>query len=231
MRKLSIITPAYNEEKSVEGFVSKAQEVMGKVGVPSELIIVDDNSVDGTADILNVLAEKGAVKTFRHEENLGYGASLKTGISRADGDVICIIDSDSTYRPEDIEKLLPFIEYYDMVVGARQYAPPLHQKVAKGAVSLLLKVLFGQGVLDLNSGLRLFKKSVLERYVSYLPDAFSFTSTITLIMLLKRHKIKYESVSYLKRVGRSKVRVPSYTVNFLKSYWRICRLHWQRRLV
>lgn len=171
--------------------------------------------------------EKFDIKVIRHENNKGYGAALKTGIKNASGDIIITIDADNTYFPRDIQRLVQFGDRYDMVVGARVIDAgrhfSFHQKLAKGFICLLLRMIFKQEILDVNSGLRLMRKSVVEKYLPILPDSFSFTASITLAMLLDNHKIKYVPIGYSKRIGKSKVKIFSYTLNFIKSYWRIMR--------
>jgi len=225
-----IFVPVYNEQEAVKDFITELEKAIKKIDILSECIIVDDNSNDGTPKFLKT----ADVILITHNTTLGYGASIKSGVDKAKGDFICIIDGDNTYSPSDIPKLVQFIGKYDMIVGARikdaAWHFPFHQKIAKGLVCSLLKVIFKQKILDVNSGFRLIKKSIVEKYSSILPNAFSFTSSITLAMLLDGHKIKYVPIRYSKRRGRSKVKVFSYTINFIKSYWRIVyQLRFRRR--
>lgn len=160
-----------------------------------------------------------------HGVRHGYGAAIKTGLEKASGDFVCIIDSDNSYLPSDLIQLIPYIGKYDMVVGARKKVGltqfPLHQRIAKGLVSLFLKNIFHQGIGDLNSGFRLIKTDAVKRFIHLLPDGFSFTSSITLLMLLYKYKIKYVPINYFIRKGNSKVRIIPYVIYFVRSYWRI----------
>ncbi len=233
MHKVSIIIPVYNEYQTIEGFITKVQKLTEKNPSLCEYIIVDDYSTDGTTDTLKRLSKLKNIYLVTHGQNLGYGAALKTGITRAAGDVICIIDADNTYSPESIPELLPFIDRFDMVVGSRELsfsAFALTQKIAKSFMHLCLGIVFKQKIADINSGLRLIKKDILKRYLSFLPNSFSFTSSLTLIALLQRYKIKYVPVSYAKRTGQSKIRPFVFTINFIKSYWKISRLYLANRL-
>lgn len=220
MYKISIVVPVYNEKETIKDFIINLKEAIQKINLLSECIVVDDYSDDGTIDVLRTLD----VMILTHNANLGYGAALKTGIDRAEGDIICIIDSDNEFAPRDIQQLIPFIDEYDMVIGARIKDVardfPWYQKIAKGFVCLLLSLIYKQKILDINSGFRLIKKDIVKKYYSILPDGFSFTASITLAMLSDNYRIKYVPVSYFKR-GKSKIKVFSYTVNFIKSYLRI----------
>ena len=219
MHKLSLVVPVYNERGAIKAFIADLQGIMQKINVLSEVIAVDDCSDDGTADILKT----SDMKVLTHSEHLGYGAAIKTGIDKSDGDIICIIDADNTYKPDDIRELIKYIELYDMVVGARIKTRlfPFYQRIAKGLVCLLLSAIFRQNIPDINSGLRIIKKEIVEKYHPVLPNGFSFTASITLAMLLGGYRIKYVPVNYFRRVGKSKIDLLKYTINFIKNYWRI----------
>lgn len=226
--QLSIIIPVYNEELVVEKVVS---EVL-KYCRDSEIIVIDDGSTDNTT---NIIKEFNNIKIIRHKENKGYGATLKTGIETATKDIIVIIDGDGSYFAKDIGLLIPNIEKFDMIVGARikEVARefPLYQKITKGFICSLLGAIFKQRILDINSGLRLIKRHIVEKYLSVLPDGFSFTSSITLAMLLDNRKIKYVPISYSNRTGESKVKLFNYTLNFIASYGRIIYCYIKNRNV
>jgi glycosyltransferase involved in cell wall biosynthesis len=220
MHKLSVVVPVYNEEKAIGDFISNLKGAMEARNIVYECVVVDDHSNDGSPEIL----KKTDVTLVTHNARLGYGAALKTGIDKASGDILCIIDADNQYEPSDILRLVQCIDSYDMVVGARVDAArnfPFYQRFAKGLVCFSLGLLFKQKIADINSGLRLMRKSIVKKYLSILPDAFSFTSSITLAMLLDNYRIKYVPIAYSKRVGKSKIKVFNYTINFVKSYWRI----------
>lgn len=215
--RLSIIVPVYNEELAI------GQVILGLLEQceDAEIIVVNDGSFDATCDRL----KKFNIKVITHRDNKGYGAAIKIGIGRASRQVICIMDGDNTYHPLDIKKLTEFINEFDMIVGARANSAmvkmPFHQRIAKRSVCLLLNLIFKQKIFDINSGLRLFKKDTVEKYLSILPDGFSFTASITLAMLLHKQKIKYVPINYSERIGKTKVKIFNYTMNFIKSYWRI----------
>lgn len=222
MPKLTIIVPVYNEREVIEDFIVRLNEFVRKNDALCECIVVDDNSDDGTKDLLKMCK----AKVIFHEVNLGYGAALKTGIRKASGDIICTIDADGTHFPEDICKLMRFADDYSMVVGARLEAFrsfPFHQRIAKSFICSTLSRIFRQEVLDINSGLRLIRKSDLEKYLPVLCDGFSFSSSVTLAMLLEGKKIKYVPIMVSQGATKTKIEVISYTMNLLKSFWRVIR--------
>ncbi|MGE0449054.1 MAG: glycosyltransferase family 2 protein [Vicinamibacterales bacterium] len=225
---LTVVVPVMNEEAGIASFARDLLSAVDALGLRSEIIFVDDHSTDDTHSLL---AELG-VSVVRHPHNRGYGASLKTGIQRATGRFVCIIDADHELAPTDIVRLLPHAAEYDMVVGARvgegARVFPWHQRIAKGIVCRLLRASFGQEILDLNSGLRVFPRELAEEYLPLLPDGYSFTSTITLAMLLDGRRLRYTPVSYAPRIGETKVRIFSYTVRFIGGYIRVLLRHRQR---
>lgn len=229
MNKLSVIVPVFNEKEAIVDFIPALAKLSENPALLLEIVVIDDHSQDGTAEIL---AKFDDVLVVRHAKNLGYGASLKTGINNSSGEYICIIDADGSYNIDDIPKLAADLHAFDMVVGARVKNAgsfPLHQKIAKGLVSFLLFVFFRKKIPDINSGLRIFKKSFAREHFQLLPDGFSFTSSITLAALFEKRSIKYTPIDYFKRKGSSKVKVCDYTYNFIKSYMNILKYYAQRK--
>ncbi len=226
MDAITIVIPVFNEEESIKECVFNLRAFMAAAPYLVEYVIVDDGSTDRTRDILQSLG----VSYVSHPARRGYGAALKTGIGRSSHDLVCIIDADNQFFFYDICRLAAFAQDFDMVVGARcgvlVRRPPGHHVIAKKFVSCLLGWIFGREVPDINSGFRIFNKAVLVPYLSALCEGFSFTASITLLMLLDNRKIKYVPVSYAVRRGScSKVRAIPYTWVFITSYVKIV---WER---
>ena len=202
---VSVVMPAYNEAGMVGQQIEKVREVMDRTNCPYELIVVDDGSTDATAEVVR----QHGVVLISKKYNRGYGAALKTGIAAAKHDWILIIDADGTYPSESIPSLLQALPEYDMVVAARTGKSvhiPLIRRPMKWVLGRLANYLAGQPIPDLNSGLRVFRKSLAEQFQHLLPAGFSFTSTITMSMLLNDYRVLYVPIDYHKRVGLSKVR-------------------------
>ena len=164
------------------------------------------------------------MKVLQHERNLGYGAALKTGIRYSKNEIILMLDSDGSYPEDEIPNLLKEIAEHDMVVGARikkDAKMPFLRKIPKYVLTKLAEYLAEEKIPDINSGLRVFKKSMYKKYVSLLPDGFSFTLTITLAALTNNDKLKFVPISYNKRKGISKIRPIHDTLNFFLLILRI----------
>ena len=219
---VSVVVPAYNEEHGLRGVIEQLLNVLAVLPLPSEIILVDDGSVDGTATIAATFA---GVTVVRHDHNRGYGAALKSGIRQARYDLICITDADGTYPNERIVDLMAQIEQgYHMVVGARRgdlVAIPLMRKPAKWVINRLANWISGETIADVNSGLRIFQRSVALRFFRVLPNTFSFTTTITLAMLTNGYRVAYVPVNYYARLGKSKIHPIRDTLNFVQLILRI----------
>lgn len=202
---ISVVIPAYNEAGMVGAQIESVREVMDRTGYPYELIVVDDGSQDGTG---NIVRQHDAILISK-KYNRGYGAALKTGIAAAKYDWILIIDADGTYPVESIPQLLQALPDDDMVVAARtgkNVHIPLIRRPMKWVLGRLANYLAGYPIPDLNSGLRVFRKSLADRFAHLLPSGFSFTSTITMSLLLNDYRVLYIPIDYHNRVGLSKVR-------------------------
>lgn len=216
-RGVTFVVPAYDEERGIAGVVERLGAL--RLGVPVEILVVDDGSKDGTAGVLETLrAKHPALTVVRHARNKGYGAALKTGFVRASHDVVVITDGDGTYPEAKIADLLACIDDgADMAVGSRTGADvhiPLVRRPAKAFLRWLASYLAGTKIPDLNSGLRAMRRELVVRYRPILPDGFSFTTTITLASLTNDHRVDYVPIDYAKRAGRSKIRPIRDTLGF-----------------
>jgi len=212
---ISVIIPAYNEEKAIGNFLKEMHVAFKKHNLHGEIIVVDDGSTDSTVQIAR---EKGAV-VLHHEKNCGYGAALKTGIKASKNETLVIVDADGTYPVESIPLLLSHVNDYDMVVGSRSgknVHVSLLRMPVKWCLRMLANYLTNTKIPDLNSGMRVLKKEIVRKYFYLLPSGFSFTSTITLSLLTNNYTAKYVPIDYYKRKGRSKIRSIRDTMNFLQ---------------
>lgn len=196
---VSIIIPAFNEEEVI-GFVVKAIHLAFP---DSEIIVVNDGSTDNTA---GEIAELGVI-VLNHDHNRGYGASLKTGARAATRDYILFCDGDGQHSVEDVRRLMNECDGYDLVVGARKSDShqPIIRRPGKIVMTKFAELLAGTKIPDLNSGLRIFKRDTLMRYLHLMPDGFSFSTTSTFAIMKSNRKYKYIPIKVNKRVGKSTV--------------------------
>ncbi len=216
---LTILIPAFNEEGAIALEIDHIHSVMRDSGLCYELIVVDDGSQDQTARI----AETKECRVIRQPRNFGYGASLKRGFREAKSELVVITDADGTYPAEDIPRLMSEARHFDMVVGARvgeNVNIPLVRRPPKWFLRMLASYLAGVTIPDLNSGLRVIRRSHVRRFAHILPSGFSFTTTITLACLCNELTVGYVPIDYKKRIGASKIRW-SHAYHFLMLILRV----------
>ena len=215
----SVVVPCFNEQYAI----TETIEVLVR-DLPNEeayeLIIVNDGSTDGTAAKLEAaVAKYPSLTVLHHKQNAGYGAALKTGIRKAKADLIVITDADGTYPNERIGELVELAKDADMVVGARtsdDVEYPLIRKIPKFFLIRYASWIAGIRIPDMNSGLRVMRKTVLLKFLNILPSGFSFTTTITLAMLTNYYDVRYVPISYKTRIGKSKIKPIRDTLNFVQ---------------
>ena len=189
MSKLSIIVPVYNEQKTVRELLGKLQGLK----LEKEIIIVDDGSGDGTAEILESVRDP-LVRVFRHSRNQGKGAAIRTGLQYVSGDWVIIQDADLEQDPEDIYRLMePLMkEGAQVVYGSRFLGQKPRMKrrayFANRLISALASSLYGQRVTDVETGYKVFKTDVIKSLV-WEGNGFEFEAEITARILKKGIKI------------------------------------------
>jgi len=217
LRGVSVIIPCYNEVDSVATTVDQVSRALCEAHRPHEIICIDDGSTDGTADALARQAIS-ALTVITNRRNRGYGFSIKRAVQQASYDLIAITDADGTYPNDRLAELVEVMDAADMVVGARTGAKvkiPWQRRPAKWVLRKLASYLAESEIPDLNSGLRVMKRSLVRRFLPLLPDGFSFTTTITLALLTHGYEVRYVPIDYHKRIGASSIRPVRDTLNFL----------------
>ncbi|MBU4332079.1 glycosyltransferase family 2 protein [Patescibacteria group bacterium] len=210
MKQLSIIVPAYNEEKSINEVLNQLKCQLADFNIEHEIIVVNDGSNDQTKELLKKIS---CIKPINHPYNKGYGASLKTGVKNAKYDWVMFYDADGQHNPKYISELLKHTNEYDMIIGARQgYQGPWLRQPGKKILHLAANYLSGHKIPDLNSGFRLIKRKHFLRFAHLFPDGFSLTTTITLTFFKTGLNVKYVPITINKRQGKSSVK-PADAVN------------------
>ena len=217
----SIVIPVYNEEKIIAATVNSLHQILQTNNYQYEIIVVNDGSTDSTAQVLSSVT---GINLIEHNRNWGYGAALKTGIRQAKYPLIVITDADGTYPNERIPELIMLANRADMVVGARIGKNVTYSSLRKIPKWFLVR--FAQWVTktkipDLNSGLRVFHRDIITKFIPILPNTFSFTTTITIAMLTNNYIVHYEPIDYYHRVGKSKIKPIRDTLGFIQLILRM----------
>ncbi len=200
MQNLTVVIPAYNEE---HGLTKVLPELIENLENGWEVIVVDDGSTDKTAEIVKGYKK---IQLVKHPYNKGYGAALKTGIRAAKNEAILLMDSDGQHSIKDFHRIIKKFgeDDYDLVIGARSTeAYQVKTRVpGKFLLTKTAEYLMGTKIKDLNSGLRIFKKSKVVPFFNILPNSFSFSTTSTLAFLKEAFNVAYIDIETEKREGR-----------------------------
>lgn len=211
---VSILIPAFNEQEGIAEVLDSIQQMMKSQGIQGEIIVIDDGSTDQTAEVVKACG----VRLVQHDVNRGYGATLKTGIRNAQYDLMLITDADGTYPVDAIPFLLEAVQKCDMAVGARtgdHVKIPLLRRPAKWILQKLANYLAQKEIPDLNSGLRVFRRELAERFYDLFPEGFSFTITITMAALTSNYQVRFLPINYYRRKGKSTIRPARDFMGFL----------------
>lgn len=202
MKNLTVIIPAYNEEKAIGETLEKLQPAAEKNGW--NIIVVNDGSSDTT---LNKIEKFPSVKVITHKVNRGYGASLKTGLTNSETELVAFYDADGQHSPEELEKLWNAWTDQDMIVGQRVKGShfSISRAPGKWVLGKTANFLAGRKIPDLNSGLRIVKRDLIKKYLQLFPDGFSFSTTSTIAFMGDKREVEYIPIKTAKRVGKSSV--------------------------
>ncbi len=222
--EVSVVIPAFNEEKSIGLVLRRTHEVLQKVRFPYEVIVIDDGSKDQTARV----AEDHDVTLINHLENSGKGHALRRGFSKARGRFVVTLDADGAHQPEDIPRLLDvaFSSGAAVVIGSR-----FSGQLGEGAVSRLhvignriinavLLLMTGRYISDSQSGFRVYRREALERLSLY---SSGYDIETELAVKLLKQGLPVEEVPITcdaRHSGHSKVQTFKDGAKILKSILR-----------
>ena len=219
---LSVVIPAYNEESGISAVLERVLDIRAALeacGITGpEVLVVDDGSRDRTAEIVS--GYKG-VTLVRHPKNRGYGAALKTGFYNATGDMLAFIDADGTYPPEYLPQLCRRVQDgADLVIGSRMSGAktemPAVRRLGNLIFARIVSLIGNQRVNDSASGMRVFRKDILDRLYP-LPDGLNFTPVMSTRAIHEGVKMVEVAIPYKERLGQSKLSVVRDGARFLNS--------------
>lgn len=215
---ISIIIPAKNEAKGLEIIIPEIKLLHPL----AEIIVVNDGSNDNTSEI----CKKFAVSEIKHPYSKGNGASIKSGLRAATGEIVVCMDADGQHRAQDIQKLLDKLaQGYDMVVGSRNKKGQanLQRSFANRFYNWFASWMVGHKVMDLTSGFRAIKTKKFKEFISLLPNKFSYPTTITMSFFRAGHSVGYEAIEVQKRLEgtQSHVRIFQDGLRFLLIIFKI----------
>ena len=198
--KISVVIPVFNERETIAQVIGRVRAVLGER--PSEIVVVDDGSSDGTRDILHSVE---GIRLIEHERNQGKGAALRTGFAAVTGDIVIVQDADLEYDPRDYEKLLePMLDgRADVVFGSRFLGGPhrvlfFWHYLANMMLTWLSNAFTNLNLSDMETGYKVFRREVLGK-IQIRSDRFNFEPEITAKVAKARCRIYEVPISYSGR--------------------------------
>lgn len=221
---ISVVLPIYNEESCIEKEVSRCIESLEKTNLSFEIIIINDCSTDDSLNKINSIIKKNNnkdIKLISNNKNLGSGYCRRIGTELSAYENIIWTDVDLTYPNHELNQLYEF--FYktkaDMTVGNRNEEKGTYKIlriITKSIIKKFAEFLSENKISDLNSGYRIFKKKIAEKYLNLLPNGFSCVTTMTLSFIINNHQVNYLNIKYEERMGTSKFRIFSDTFKYIR---------------
>jgi len=215
---VSIVIPAMNEADAIGTVVSSL-----RAAAPwREVLVVDDGSTDETS----ARARAAGACIVRHPYNKGNGAAVKTGVRRANGDFVLIIDADGQHPPEDAQRIAARLGEFDLVIGARSGATQATtaRRLGNAVLNRFASYLTGRPIPDLTSGFRGARTECLREFLHLLPNGFSTPTTTTLAFIKAGYNVAFEPIDARQRSGHSKIRFAKDGTRFLLILLKIVTL-------
>ena len=215
--KLSIVIPAYNEEESITETIDQIEEAFSQVAIEHEIFVVNDNSKDNTAQVLEELSKK--YPALKYETNLGpngFGYAVRFGLERYSGDCVAVMMADLSDSPYDLIKYYnTMLEgNYDCVFGSRWikggavYDYPVVKKRINRIANWIVKVLFRLKYNDCTNAFKMYKKETIEGIKPFLSPHFNLTLELPLKAIVRGYSYAVLPNSWTNRkYGESKLKI------------------------
>jgi len=200
---LSVIIPCYNEANSIEEVVKSVNDIIGDEG---EIIVVDDDSTDGTREILKKNIEGVLARVIFQDRNQGKGAALRSGFAVATKDIVIIQDADFEYDPHDYPIMIePIVNgRADVVYGSRFKGNRPHRvlyfwhRMGNGLLTFMSNMFTNLNLSDMETGYKAFRREIIQS-IKIEEDRFGFEPEITAKIARGKYRIYEVGIAYFGR--------------------------------
>ena len=193
----SVIIPAYKQEKTIQKDIKLIEKALQNLSYDYEIICVVDGKTDGTFKKAKKI-KSPKIKVYGYQDNKGKGFAVRYGMTKAKGDLIAFMDAGMDFKPSGLSMLLSHFEWYDadIIVGSKRHPAskinyPLQRRILSQGYQYLVRFLFGVKIRDTQSGIKIFKRKVID---DVLPR-----------LLVKQFAFDIEILSVARRLGYKKI--------------------------
>jgi len=221
--QLSIVIPTYNERENIPLVLDGIREEIDGIW-EFEVIVVDDNSPDGTGDLVKIIAANDSrIRLLQRESKKGLGSAVLDGFRIAQGRYLVMMDGDGSHRPKDVKTLVEALQESDIVVGSRYVSGgespglPIQRKIVSLVASLIGHFITGLPIRDITSGFAGFRKEILEPILPSL-NPKGFKLLLEILGRSKTAQIDEKPIIFAARkYGKSK-----FSLNEIRLFLGLC---------
>ena len=223
---VSIVLPTYDERENIGPLLSGIHAELQRMW-SYEVIVVDDSSPDGTADVVrNAAAEYPSIRLVERPRKLGLGSAVAAGLSIAKGDYWVMMDADLSHRPQDLPILLEALANADIVVGSRYISGgatqgwPLQRRLMSRAAGMLAQQALGLDIRDATSGFPAFRRETVEPLLPSLrPEGFKLL--LEIVVRATQARVTEAPITFVeRRHGKSKLSTGE-ALQFFRLCWQL----------
>ena len=214
--KLSIVIPAHNEAESIGETIERTVLELARAGIDHEILVIDDSSGDGTADVVRAIAERNAhVRCMRSQLPPGFGHAVREGLQHYTGDAVAIMMADLSDSPADLVGYYRVLEQgYDCVFGTRfarggsTHGYPRAKLILNRIVNAGIRILFQHGYNDTTNAFKAYRRYVIDQLQPLLSNHFNLTVELPLKAIVRGYTYAVVPVTWTnRRYGASKLRL------------------------
>ena len=206
INNLSVVIPCFNEERRIETTLFDTYYWCINNVNKFEIILVNDGSTDNTLKIINIIRNnisENDIKIITYEENRGKGFAVKQGVQSSQYEWVLFMDADNATKISELEKFIPFMDYYDLIIGSRNLKDsniiikqPVFRRILGKCFSYLVRIIIKTGIKDTQCGFKLFNKTIAKIFNYQTCERFAFDVELIKNAEIGHYKIKEVGINW-----------------------------------